>query len=446
MQKKLKPKALVFLIPFLFTLTAYTGVASSQEPPAAVEDNTVIRPGDTLDLKTCINIALKKQPNIKAAANNVYAGQSRVFQAESNYYPQVEASAGYSRTASAPSVNRPTVSSSRAFDLYSSSIDLTQKIYDFGRTSGQVNVQRSNLESTRADLENTRNQTAFNVKQAYYTVLQAEKNRTVAQDSVKQFEQHLEQAKGFYEVGTKPRIDVTKAEVDLSNAKVNLIKAENALRIARVNLNNAMGVPEAPEFALKDELVFERYGITMDEALAKALANRPDLKSTFEKAKAAEESLALSKKNYYPTLSGNAAYNWSGESLPLERGWNVGATVTIPIFTGFLTKYQVEESKANLNVSYANLELSRQNVFLDVRQAYLNLREAEERVPATELAVRQAAENLELADARYATGVGNPIELTDAAVAYSNARLAYFQALSDYKIAQANLDKAIGSM
>jgi outer membrane protein TolC len=79
-----------------------------------------------------------------------------------------------------------------------------------------------------------------------------------------------------------------------------------------------------------------------------------------------------------------------------------------------------------------------------VKQAYLNLREAEERVPASQLTVKQAEENFDIATGRYAAGVGNPIEITDASVRLSSAKLGYIQALFDDKIAQASLEKAMG--
>ena len=106
-------------------------------------------------------------------------------------------------------------------------------------------MAKYNLESVRSDLSTTENTTVLTVKQAYYGVLQARRNRDVAADVIRQFQLHLDQAKGFYDVGTKAKIDVIKAEVDLSNAKLSLINAENSLKIAWVNLNNAMGVPDA---------------------------------------------------------------------------------------------------------------------------------------------------------------------------------------------------------
>ena len=433
------------LLIIIFILAALTSPLTSGRLYAA--DEEIVRKGELLTLQRCIEIALKKQPTIIASRYNINAAQSRIGQAKSGYYPQIDLSSGYSRISPASgSSGRAGVDADKAFDQFSSSATLRQTLYDFGKTSTQVRVRNLDLDSSRSDLDNVTTQIAFNVKQAYYTVLQAKKNKAVSEETVKQFQQHLDQAKGFYEVGTKPKFDVTKAEVDLSNAKLNLIRSENAIKLATATLNNAMGVPYAPEYILEDNLSFLKYAATFEDALSKAYENRPDLKSSVLKRKAAEESVDLSKKNYFPVLTGNAGYNWSGEKFhSQEDGWNIGAAVSFPLFSGFLTKYQVEESRANLDVLRANEELQKQTIFLDVQNAYLNLKEAEDRIPVAELSVKQATENLDIANGRYSAGVGSPVEVTDAQVAYTNARTAYIQALSDYKVAQASLEKAMGT-
>ena len=118
--------------------------------------------------------------------------------------------------------------------------------------------------------------------------------------------------------------------------------------------------------------------------------------------------------------------------------------MSIPIFSGFSTKHQISEAKANLLVLTANEETLRQSVLLEVQQAYLNLTEAGERITVAELTAKQAQENFDIANGRYAAGVGNPIEVTDADVALSNAKTAHNQALYDYKVARASLEKAMG--
>jgi outer membrane protein len=307
-----------------------------------------------------------------------------------------------------------------------------------------VNIQKFNLNAAQADLENTSDMVIFNVSQGYYTILKNKRNRDVAQETVAQFDHHLKQAKGFYQAGTRAKFDVTRAEVDLSNSKLSLIKAENALRLAKVSLNNAIGLPYAPEYRIEDNLDFAKYALPLEQAIEKAYDNRADLQSLLAKKKAATESIELAKKGYYPTLSGSASYTWVNEDMSSQKGWKVGASFTIPLFSGFLTTYQVQEYEANLKVFSANEELLRQSILLDIQQAYLNLREAEERISNTQLTVKQAQENLDLVNGRYMAGIGNPIEVTDAQVSYSNAKTSYNQALYDYKIAQASIVKAMG--
>jgi outer membrane protein len=405
----------------------------------------MIKNDEVLTLSRCIDIALGKNPNIVAAMNFVDVTSSRVGEARSAYYPQVTATGEYSSTKPLnTSTNRLT-----AYNQYTGSVVVNQTIYDFGRTSSSVNISKYNLDSSRADLNATQNQIMLNVKQTYYGVLQAKRNRDVALDVIKQFQLHLDQAKGFYDVGTVAKIDVIKAEVDLSNAKLSLINAENALKIAWVNLNIAMGIPDAPEYAIEDNLSFQQYAISLEDATTKAFDNRPDLKSIIAKRQAAEENISLQRSGYLPILSGIASYNQAGppENEPPtqpQNEWNAGVIITFPLFSGFLTNYQVAEAKANLYVLRANEETVRQQTLLDVRQAFLNLQAAEASIPTAELALSQAKENLDIANGRYGAGVGSPIEVSDAFATYVTAQASYNNALYNYKIAQANIEKAMG--
>jgi len=410
--------------------------------PLAAQAQGPIRKNERIDLPQAIQIALKYHPSVSAASSAVRVNESRIGQARSNYYPQVNWQTSYSK--SSPFASASTQFSSNMFDQYASNLNLTQNIYDFGKTSSLVEIANLNTNASQQDLDNVKSQLILGVKQTYYTLLQAMKNRDVAIETVRQFQQHLDQARGFFEVGVKPKFDVTKAEVDLSTARLALIRAENAVRIARVNLNNAIGVPAAPEFTLENNLLFEKYEIDLDEALRQAYDNRPDLRSLMLKEASANQSVELAKTGNYPYVTGNASWGYGGNDFPVDKGWNVGALLNIPIFSGFLVKNQISEARANLDVVKSNEELLKQQVRLEVEQAFSNMTEAAERIVTAELTVRQAQDNLELANGRYATGVGNPIEITDALVAVSAAKIAYISALTDYKTAQASLEKAMG--
>jgi outer membrane protein TolC len=122
----------------------------------------------------------------------------------------------------------------------------------------------------------------------------------------------------------------------------------------------------------------------------------------------------------------------------------LGASLTFPLFSGFSTTYQIDEARANLDIARANEELVKQTIRFEIEQAFSNLKEVRERITLADLTVKQAQENRELAQGRYAAGVGNAIEVTDALVTEINAKTAYITAIYDYRLAIASLEKAMG--
>ena len=417
--------------------------------PVVVNAEEIIKKGEVLNVERCVEIGLKMHPSIYAARGNVEAFNARKGQAESEYYPQVDASLGYRRYQ--PTTNTSgtggvlgSTPTTHSFWQYATDVIASQTIFDFWRTMTQVSIAKLNIDSAKADLMSTEDQVIFSVKQAYYAVLNAKRNLEVAGDTVTQFKEHLDQAKAFYEVGTKPKFDVTNAEVDLGNAQLNLIRAENSFKVAKVTLNNTLGVPDAPEYEIEDTLSFVKYNIGLQEAISRAYENRSELKSIAFQKKAAEESVRFAKTGYFPVLTGNASYSWVGHRFRDGDGWSTGLILSVPVFNGFLTKSQVSEARANLSVVAANEETLRNNVLLDVQQAFQNLTDLEAGIPIAELVVRQAQENVDIANGRYAAGVGNPIEVTDANTGLSNARTTLNQALANYKIARASLEKSMG--
>lgn len=398
-----------------------------------------IQKGDILTLQQCINTALKNNPAINAAAGTIRQSESKIGQARAGYYPQINIQSDYSRIGQAPTSLR-----SDPYNYYSNSLNLNQTLFDFGKTSSSVDIQMLTKQSAEADFQNTAASLVLGVKEAYYSFLKAKMSEIVAKETVNQFQQHFDVAETFFETGKSSKIDVTSAEVNLSNARIQLISVQNALHIARVTLNKAMGLISAPEYDVEEQFYLEKISISFETALAQAYENRPDLLSTGLKKEALEKGIDLNKKGYLPVLSGNAAYGYAGDDTSMDKSWNVGVALAFPLFSGLSTKYAVDEARANLDVARANEESLRQSVYQEVQSAWLNRREAFERIEAGRIIVRQAEENVELAKGRYETGVGNSIEITDAMIKLNNAKMTYITALSDFSVAQARLEKAIG--
>lgn len=399
----------------------------AQEQPAGKEQ---------LTLEKAVDIALKNHPQLVSARNTVEAAKNRIGQAKAGNYPQINWSAGMSRNSS------PFIPGQ--YNQYDNSFSLNQNIYDFNRVGTQVDIRTLDRQAAESDLENVTNNIILGVKQAYYELLRTRHARDISAETVKLFEEQLATAQGFFDVGIKPVYDVTTAQVNLSNAQVSLLRSRNAYTIARVTLNNAMGTPGAPPYEVKDDVSYTKSSLTLDDSLTKAFLNRPDLQTLARQREAAEKTVALLKKDYLPAFQGNASYGWSGEDFPLDKGWSVGVTMNMNLFSGFLTKNQVSEAEANLAVARSFEETQRQTIRLDVEQAFANLQTAEKSIEAAETTVRQAKENLDLAQGRYSVGVGTSLELTDAVLSLGNARLTLSGAIYDLKEAEADLQRAMG--
>jgi outer membrane protein TolC len=310
--------------------------------------------------------------------------------------------------------------------------------------------------SLERDAERISQEVVLNVKQSYYALLAAKKLVEVAQKTVEQTEDHLKQAEAFFRTGSKPRYDVTRAEVEVNNAKLGLINAKNGVRIRTIALNNAMGIDPGKATEIVEALPAVPALPTLEQAQIDALKNRPDMKKTEADIEAARARVRAEQSNYLPTLSANAAYNWANGSTEMgpflgtmfkddvQNSWNAGIMLTLPLFQGGLTKGRVGEARANLLALEAQREVMKQSILLEVNQAFADLESAAARVEVMEKTLQKARENLDIAQGRYKAGVGPYIEVTDAQLSSVNSETDHIKALYDYHLAIAQLLKAMG--
>jgi len=416
--------------------------------------------GNKLSLQECIETALKNQPSMLAARANIDAGRGRQTQAASPYYPQVSASTGYSESRQLGGM----FGGDSTTKGYTTTLQVNQLIYDFGKTGNAYDAAQWGTRSSEQDAERISQEVVLNVKQAFFALLQADKIVEVAQKTVEQTESHLKQAQAFFHAGSKPRFDVTRAEVDVNNARLNLINAKNSVRIRTIALNNAMGVHPGQPTQIIDALPPIPPLPTLEQAQADALKSRPEFNKAEADIEAARARVKAEESNYLPTVSASGAYNWAngttetnfgGQSLPgfsgqsiqsdLQNSWNAGITLTVPLFQGGLTRGRVSEARANLLALEAQRSTIRQSILLELNQAFADIEGATARVEVMESTVKKAQESLELAQGRYEAGFGPYIEVTDAQLAAVNAQTDHIQALYDYQLAVARLLKAMGT-
>lgn len=405
----------------------------------------------TLTLEDALARA-KHHPRVLQATGAVDQAAARVNEARATWLPSASAQAGYTRATGnyAPSAGLnlkvPQPETNDSFPLYSASVNASQLIWDFGRTSGQVEAARRGADAARGDAESTELDVRLAVKTAYFAALAAQELLKVAADTQTQMEKHLAQAKASVEVGSRPRFDVTKAQVDLTNALITRLQAENGLATARAGLSNAIGEPIGDAVLAQPAAEGARANPdpTVDQALSAALSGRPELAALDRRIVAQEAVVSATEAAYYPSFGVNGQLNWRGSDWPLVHNWQVGATLTVPLLAGGGDAARVEEQRAALEQLRRGRDTLVLQVRLDVESATLAVTEAKARRDASALLVTQASENLELAEGRYRAGAGSIIELADAQAALTSARAQAVRAGYDVATARAKVARSLG--
>ena len=387
-----------------------------------------------LSLQDCIDIAVLNHPSIAGAASAIATQEGRVDQSAVQDRTTVSGSASTSRIGTRDGDNAS----------YSVGASLGVKVFDSNRSKYSIDAAKRTLEATREDARQTLLDVRSNVKTAYMNLLLGMETEDQRRQSVEAFERHLDQAKGFYEAGSNPWYDVTKAEVDLGSAQLSLVEARGNVATAMATLHNAMGISQEEEFEIQPT----RLSIAdraEAEAESLALENRADYRAAEFKTLAGQSTISAEARASSPTISLEGGYSGSGDDLyDLGRGWNVGVRMSIPIVDGGETKARVNIARGQLGSLEATQEKLRQDILLDVKKARTDLTNARERIRISEITLANAEENRRLAVGRYEAGVGDPLEVTDALLSLTEAQLSKFQAYYDLQVAIIGMEQAIG--
>lgn len=371
-----------------------------------------------LTLNDLIEIALQQNPQIEIARQQLAGDEGILTQAKSGYLPRLGTGADYGRAY----IDSPVGDDEDNFA--SLLFTLSQLIYDFGRTTGLIDASAFNVDASQENLRQVYHDVVLDVKNQFYDVLESQELIVVAEEAVQNFQRQLYRAQKYLEAGIRTRIDVTNAEVNLANERLGLVQAKADLQSARVALEQTLGgAPNNGDYEVViDEvalgaLITEKPPIpdTLNNLLFTAEQNRPGLSQFSYLIQAAEANLRSTKGDYWPSIGVNGSYTGYDTDLSsLNDTWQIGVGATWEFFSGFETEGLVAEAKANLrevNASYQRFSLA---VTQQVTDSYLRAIENSDGVDIAGQSLGLAEENLELAEKRYQTGLGDWLEFNDA--------------------------------
>ena len=440
---------------FLLLIILHISATRALSAPTLTATNGFIT--QPISLADAVNLALTQNPNIRRAQKDLEASEGVVIQTRAIAVPKLRITGDYD----AKDKSNVDIISTNGFNLgsdqnWDAQVRLVQSLYEGGRIASSLRVAKLTREQAMLNYQTAVADTVLDVEIGYFDVLLAEQQIIVQEASVELLSRELADTNRRFDAGTVPRFNVLRAEVELANAQPKLIRARNAFRIAKNNLANLLGfnVPketfEDIPLKLSGKLVAEPYPIELPRAIALALEHRTELGSLRKAESLRKEDIVNAKAGYKPSLQAYAGYEGRNSILQPDlntdlHGWIAGVQLNWDLFDGGLAYGKIKQARALHEKAEVELEDAGRRIELEVRTAFSNFREADEVLKSQEKVVEEGEEALRLAKVRNEAGTATQLDVLSAQTALTEARTTQVQALHDYAVARARLERAVGA-
>ena len=435
-----------------------------------------------LTLQESIDIALEDSLSLKIAEERVRTAEQKVNEARAAMIPSLSANGSYTYFgklptmifdfdpsalglspeimgllgggSEAPEDSAPSEIPVGQEDTYRAGLTVQQPVFMWGKLYNNCKQAKSGLEASRQELEAVRQQVKLEVTTTFYNILLTEKLVEVAEMAVEQVQAHLETAQDLVDAGMTTSFDLLRAKVQLANIRSQSIRAKNGHKLARDSFKNAIGLGLDAPISVQGELVYQAHELSLDQLLESAMSNRPEIKQLRFQEQAGQKFVSLAKAGNKPNIFLAGNYSWESyadrpgdvfDGDGWKDSWNVTLALEFPIFDGLATRARVKQAEGGLRLMQIGMEQLIDGIGLQVRAAFFGFQESKELLKVQAETVQQAEESLRIANLRYKNGMLTSVELMDAELALMQAQTNQFNALHDYAIAIARLEKAAAS-
>ena len=404
---------------------------------------------EVFTIKQTIEQAIKVNLGLKSSEEDTKAAMAVKKSRFTNFLPTLSTRYQFERMDEGSSIGG---FASTASDEYSWVTSFNQPIFTGFSLLRQYDLAKLDVDAAKIGEDLQRQDIILNAKTTYFSLLKAQKLRNIAEETVTQIDAQKEVADNFYQVGMSPLNDLLQAQVELANAKQELIVEKNNMENAESNFNTLLRRPINTPVAIKDILDYTPFENDLDYCLNEAEKKRIEIKIADLEVEIADKDLQLAKKDYYPSIDLEGSYfkfgtDWDvdgGEGIFDPSGWTIHATATWNFWEWGRTSYGVKEKLSRVSQSQLRKDEILDNIHLEVKKAYLRTIEAAEAIITVEKAIEQAKENFRINQERYKEQVATSTDVLDAQTLLSRTMTNYYNALYAFKTAKAALYRAMG--
>jgi len=426
-----------------------------------------------LTLEESVQIALEKSKALAMAEEKMWESRAKIGEARAGFLPQIGSKASYTRLDVVPYMNASSFKELFSLfeikegvppdildrmpneipmgddDIYNVAISAQQPLFTGFKILNGYRIAEYGAEAESFNYRRSESEVVLHVEEAYYGVLKAQEFKKVSDQAVAQMEAHVRDLENMYQVGMLAENDLLKAKVQRSNVKLMRIQATNAVRMSTTAFCNVLGIPLDTEVVLKAKLKYEPSPpVALDEAIRRALRERPEVKAMQYALKIGQKAVSISKAGWLPNVALIGNYNYKRPDRENEKewygSWDVTVAAEMNVFDWGATRYQTAQAKHRLRQMEEGFGQLQDGITLEVTQSVLALHEAQEKVAATRENVAQAEENYRVTNEKFKQGMATNTDLLDANTMWTQAKMEYVQALADHHVAEAKLEKAMG--
>ncbi len=406
-----------------------------------------------LTLETAIHLVRENNPALKAAAEEITAADARVTRSRSAYFPQITASAGYTwlDPVSEVSFGGGAPLQFMPHDNYDAKVTARATLLDFGKRGNNVDLALTGKKTAEHSLELARRELSWQTVQLFYGILFLHENLRVEEKQITALNKALEYTTKRYQAGAATPFDLFSTKVRIAAARNRTLDLEHELRRSELNLRRLTGIAENRPLALQGSFaVTPTVRRTESGLVAQALEQRLELQLSKENETSAKLHRSLATKEGMPVVTGSISYGTTNGYQPdiHEMRNNVSGNLhlEIPLFTGFRTSAERQESAAQLRAATQRRLDAEQQVKNDVAETLHALQTASEKMTTTEVQVQQAELAAKHARARYENGMATALDLLDTEASLSQAELARLQTAYAYVLNTYTLKRATGEI
>ncbi len=412
----------------------------------------------TFNLRQTIETALKANLELQKSKDEIDAATANKNAATTEFFPTLNARYGYIKRDN-PTTQALGTTGGQTVDViinpedeYNFVTSFTQPVFTGFALYNRYKIADLGLDIAEYAERLTRQDVILDAKNAYYSILKAQKLQDVANETVAQIAAQKDVAENMYQVGMSPMNDLLQSQVQLANAKQRLISATNNLEIAKSQFNTLLRRPINSPVSVVDILDYTPWDQDIDYCLATAEELRLEIQVADLEVQVAEKDYKLTQRNFFPSVNLTGTWTKRGTDWDVDGGegisdkdfWDIRATATWDFWQWGRTRYGVKEKLSRLSQAKLNKQQVLDNIHLEVKQAYLRTQETQKNITTVEKAIEQAKENLRITEERYKEQVSTTTDVLVAQTLLTETMTNYYNALYDFKIAKAILYRALG--